>query len=108
MWHAHPLRTSAYEKCSLWLDTLYLYTLLFKGLTEIEEPAIHFPHDFVSNATYFPNNDTYDMTNIVDGIYIDMLNSMEKVLNFSTKLYKRKDGQWTPPKTLPNGTIILG
>ena len=48
------------------------------------------------------------MTNIVDGIYIDMLNSMEKVLNFSTKLYKRKDGQWTPPKTLPNGTIILG
>ena len=86
----------------------YIHTLLFKGLTEIEEPAIHFPHDFVSNATYFPNNDTYDMTNIVDGIYIDMLNSMEKVLNFSTKLYKRKDGQWTPPKNLSDGTIVLG
>ena len=38
---------------------------------------------------------------------IDTLNHLEKSLNFSTKLYKRKDGKWGVPITLPNGTIIL-
>ena len=47
------------------------------------------------------------MTNLVYGIYIDVLHSMEKSLNFSTSLYRRKDGSWGTPKPFPNGTVIL-
>ena len=46
------------------------------------------------------------MTNVIDGVYIDVLHTLEKTLNFSTNLYLRKDRIWGIPKK-ENGTVIL-
>ena len=83
--------------------------ILLKGITDAEEPNINFPLDDLDSITkYFPNNDTYEMSyDIISGSYIDILHSIEKNLNFSTKLYKRKDGGWGTPKKLPNGTVAF-
>ena len=54
---------------------------------------------------YFPHNETYEVTNIVSGAYINVLKHLETQFNFSTKLYLRKDRTWGIPKTMPNGTI---
>ena len=79
------------------------------GMTEEEKQHtnINIPDNFADNSNYFPENETYDVTNIVSGTYINALNHLEKSLNFSTKLYKRKDGIWGGPMTLANGTVIL-
>ena len=70
------------------------------GMVELEPPMVYYPNDFTNKAKFFSNNDTYDMTNVVSGYFIDILHSLEKHYNFTTKLFKRKDGQWGMPKTL--------
>ena len=77
------------------------------GMTEKWLSYIKIPDEFADQSNYFPENETYDVTNIVSGSYIDALKHLEKSLNFSTKLYKRKDGLWGMPKIFSNGTIIL-
>ena len=62
--------------------------------------------DFKSKAIYFPNNQTYDVTDFIEGFSIDLLHSLEKLFNFSTRLYKRKDGLWGLSEKLQNGTFI--
>ena len=79
----------------------------FKCMVELEPPMTYIPKDFVKTAQYFPNNDTYDLTGMVEGYFMKMLRQMEKTHNFTTKLYKRKDGSWGWPTKLPNGTIVL-
>ena len=64
------------------------------------------PNDFKSKAIFFPNNQTYDVTDIIEGSSIDLLHSLEKLFNFSTRLYKRKDGKWGLSEKLENGTFI--
>ena len=77
------------------------------GMTEQWASDIIIPDDFVDKSYYFPENETYDVTNIVSGSYINVLHQLEMYFNFSTKLYKRKDGIWGLPKTMANGTIQL-
>ena len=77
------------------------------GMVEAQPQTIIIPDNFVSQSYYFPENETYDVTNIVSGSYINSLNHLKISLNFSIKLYKRKDGVWGMPKSLPNGSIIL-
>ena len=67
-------------------------------------PLIKFPVHFISHAPYYSNKQIYDLTNIVTGAYIDVLHSLEKKYNFSTKFYHRKDGKWGSG-ILANGTI---
>ena len=77
------------------------------GMSEKDPPQLDFPDNFTDNASYFPNNGTYDVTQFVNGSYIDILNHLEKSLNFSTKLYKRKDGVWGMPQEMSNGSVLL-
>ena len=70
-------------------------------------PFVDIAENWPTIASYLPNNQTYDVTNIVKGSGVDLLHSLENLLNFTTRLYKRKDGKWGMPKTLPNGTTIL-
>ena len=67
-------------------------------------PLINFPVDFMSHVPYHSNNQTYDLTNVATGAYINVLHSLEKKYNFSTKFYHRKDGKWGS-SILANGTI---
>ena len=78
------------------------------AMVELESPYVYTSVDnFASEVSYFSNNKTYDMTNVIDGVYVDVLHSLEKIHNFSTKLYMRKDREWGVPKSFPNGTVIL-
>ena len=79
-----------------------------KAMVEYEPPMIDHPLDFASKVTYFSNNQTYLMTNICKGVFIDVLNLLQERYNFSTELYKRKDGAWGVSEQLPNGTYICG
>ena len=72
-------------------------------MVEYEPPMTYFPDDFASKAEFFSQNQTYDMTSVVDGYFIDSLHSIERVYNFSTKLYKRRDGGWGMPQKLIYG-----
>ena len=76
------------------------------GMSEKDPPQLDFPDNFADKATYFSNNGTYDVTQFVNGSYVDILNHLEKSLNFSTTLYKRKDGKWGLSEKLENGTFI--
>ena len=67
-------------------------------------PMINLPVDFKSHVPYYSKNQIYDVTNSVTGAFIDVLHSLEKIYNFSTKFYHRKDGKWGSG-ILPNGTI---
>ena len=83
----------------------------FQGvhLTAVTEQILsmmELPKNFEFKANYFPNNQTYDVTNIVKGSGVDLLHSLENLLNFTTRLYKRKDGKWGLSKKIENGTYI--
>ena len=74
------------------------------AMTEKIENAIEIN---IENATYFPSNQTYDVTNSIQGSFFDIWKNLETTLNFSTKIYKRNDKSWGVPRQLSNGTIEL-
>ena len=61
----------------------------------------------LENAIYDPLSDRYDVTNLVTGVFYDILKNLEETLNFTTKLYKRKNGGWGLPQIYQNGSIEL-
>ena len=77
------------------------------GMIDYDPPYVIFPNNYLDKVSYFPENEMYDVTKISSGIYIDVLKNLESTINFTTKLYKRKDGIWGMPQTLPNGTVQL-
>ena len=77
------------------------------GMLEKFQPGIYFPDDFAKNTLYNSENDTYDLTKIAKGTFIDVLNDLERSLNFTTKLFKRKDGKWGIPHKMPNGSVFF-
>ena len=77
-------------------------------MTDFEPPMVYMLNNVTEKATYFPYNETFDVTDFVTGgISIDILHNLENAYNFSTKLYMRKDGKWGVPYILPNGTIVI-
>jgi hypothetical protein len=45
-------------------------------------------------AMFFPENKTYDVTGLTNGLYKEVLTILETELNFTTRQYKRQDGAW--------------
>ena len=84
------------------------YGIEFKAMVDFEPPMTYFTKDYKSKVEYFPKNETYDVTDVSRGVFIDSLKSLGSSLNFSIKLYQRKDGVWGLPKKLPNGKIYTG
>ena len=82
----------------------------FQGLEMIamtEEALLNIKLASLEEAIYFPENQTYEVTKLVSGSYFDIWTHLEKTLNFTTKLYRRKDKRWGVPVQLQNGTIEL-
>ena len=73
------------------------------AMTEATPPFITID---LSSATYDVISDTFDVTKSVGGMYYEMFLIMQKRLNFTATLRKRKDGKWGPTTVLENGTII--
>ena len=41
-------------------------------------------------------NESYDVTETVEGLYHEIFLDMQDLFNFSATIYKRKDGKWGP------------
>ena len=78
--------------------------LILKGMTEFEGTLMNARKSYLQNAPYFPNNQTYQVNNYIYGVYHDILIILEKQLNFSTILYKRKETAWGSIRPLKNGS----
>ena len=78
------------------------YGLQLVGLTDESQET-----DIINlnEAVYYSSNDTYDVTNHVQGPHYRILKSLEETLNFTTKLYHRKSGGWGIPVIFQNGSI---
>ena len=61
----------------------------------------------LKDATYFPSIEAYDVTGLVKGPYFDIWLILQKNLNFTTRMYTRKDKKWGVPTQYPNGSISV-
>ena len=82
------------------------YGLIIKGMTEFEGLFMNARLSYLENAPYFPNNQTYHINNYLYGVYHDILSIIERQLNFSTILYKRKQEAWGYVYPQSNGSYI--
>ena len=64
------------------------------AMTEETGVSIMFDPLYKKQAQFIPENNTYLVNGFVSGVNYDILIYLEKELNFSTRLYKRKDGEW--------------
>ena len=74
-----------------------------KCMVQDYPPMIKIPVNSNSQVPFYSNNQTYDLTTRATGVYVNILQSLEKLHNFSTKFYQRKDGKWGSG-ILANGT----
>ena len=85
------------------------YGLQIKVATTKGNLGISGPTDFSSQVKFFPNNDTYDVTNqSTQSTFRMVLKWLETKFNFTTKVFLRKDMKYGSPKVLSNGSIVLG
>ena len=76
------------------------------------------PRSYPNLVQFFPNNDTYDITNFVTNPYyyrkfwnlfqMKILEIMESQLNFTSKIFLRKDMELGSPYISSNGSIVIG
>ena len=52
----------------------------------------------ISTAVFDEKSQTYDVTQSVEGMFYEMFLVMQKYLNFTSSLHKRKDGKWGFPR----------
>ena len=76
-----------------------------KAMTEFDGNSINADLSFLTDAPYFPENETYLLNGFTYGIYHDVLNVLQNHLNFSTQLFKRKDGAWGMVYPQDDGTF---
>ena len=89
------------------------YGVLIKVVTTKNRLGISDPTDFTNEVKFFPNNDTFDVTNMVTTnenkeVYFMILKWMEAKFNFTLKAFMRKDMKFGAPEILSNGSIVLG
>ncbi len=56
-------------------------------------------------SNYIPENETFDVTNFVAGFYPEVYNVIMEELNFTTRLYSRKDGYYGGQILSGNGSL---
>ena len=61
----------------------------------------------LKNAPYFPTNETYEVTGLVEGLYFDIWMTMQNNLNFTTTFYQKKVKKYGVPVQHPNGSISV-
>ncbi len=64
------------------------------AMTEQAAPYTMVKPEFETEAKFFPENQTYDVTDFHEGMYNGILLQMSQELNFTYRLYKRKDRVW--------------
>ena len=62
----------------------------------------------LTTAKYHKSNQTYDITGLVSGAFIDMTEYLQNKFNFSLRWYRRQHDQWGMPTVDENGTMKSG
>ena len=60
---------------------------------------------FNDETTFFSNNKTWDVSDHISGVIIEILDIMKLGLNFTTSYYLREDGSWGNMIQHSNGTF---
>ena len=68
--------------------------ITLKVMTEFEGLSINADSAYLTNAPYFPENQTHLLNGFTYGMYQEVLELLEDQLNFTSQIFKRKDGQW--------------
>ena len=74
------------------------------------------PGNYSNLVKFFPNNDTYDITRLVNNpeyyfhntFLMKLLKIMESKFNFTSKLFYRRDEKIGSPHILSNGSTVIG
>lgn len=72
-----------------------------KAMTEVEPPFITLNMELAPLADEY----YYNVTNVVQGMFYDLLLYMQKDLNFTTEILKRPHYEWGTVEQLANGTL---
>ena len=80
------------------------YGLKLKSMVEIGGSELVADLAYLSKAPYFPNNQTFLVNGYINGKFYDVLETLQRQLNFTTDLYKRKEVSWGYIYPQPNGT----
>ena len=76
-------------------------------MTELSGLDMNADPKYLENAKYFQNNETYYLvTGLTYGLFNDVLGILQDRLNFTTQLYKRKDGAWGYFNYKDDGTVF--
>ena len=65
-----------------------------KVMTEATGNDVILEQNWKEKATFFESNQTYSVTKFTRGAFHEILITMQKELNFTADLYKRKDNGW--------------
>ena len=74
-----------------------------KAIADEVGPFVYFN---LSTATLDETTQMYDVTHSTKGMYYDLFLALQEKLNFTAKLYKRKDSKWGMVNLLSNGSVI--
>ena len=74
----------------------------FVAMTEEQAPYIQFKANFMKDAKYFQENSTYEVTNYMTGVILELIQEIMRFHNATIAFYKRKDGIWG---SLKNGSM---
>ena len=78
--------------------------LKLKAMVELLGSDIIADPAYVDKAPYFPNNQTFLVNGYIYGKFHDILETLQRELNFTSDLYKRKEMAWGYIYPQPNGT----
>ena len=79
--------------------------ITLKVMVEFEGNSMNANSSYITNAPYFPENETYLLNGYTYGVFHDVLNVLQDHLNFSAQLFKRKDGAWGMVYPQDDGTF---
>ena len=72
--------------------------------TDIQMPYTFYNSDYCLQNNFIPENETYEVTKCLSGVFPTAMNILQKTLNFTYKAYIRKDHIWGLPIKHKNGT----
>lgn len=81
------------------------YGIHFKALVEQDGIWAKIEDKFSTEAPFFSNNQTWDISDYVSGVVMNVLDEMKLKHNFTVRYYLRKDRKWGNVIQLANGTV---
>ena len=77
-------------------------------MVESQLPFNVFEKNALERAYYHQENETYEMRPYISGLFCELFTILERKLNFTGHLLKRKDGKWgAKDPSKPNGELII-